>query len=82
MSIVRKTYDFLYEYFTIPLPPMKLEANPYWDMIPITPEHAKKKVEPVEDNDEYCITPIHETEVVKGQTITRAFGDLLAEEMG
>lgn len=81
MSIARKTYDFLDKYFTI-LIPQKIEKQPKWDGICITPIHNEKKVksEPIEEDDEYCITPIHETEH-KGQTITRAFGDLLPEEL-
>ena len=82
MSIVRKTYDFLDKYFTI-LIPQKIEKQPKWDGICITPIHNEKKdmIKPIDEGDEYCITPIHETSTKKGQTITRAFGDLLAEEM-
>lgn len=80
MSIVRTIWDFLYDYFTIIIP-QKIEKNPSWDGVTITPLHVEvpELFNTVEDNEEYCITPVHE-ETVKGQTITRAFGDLLAEE--
>ena len=42
MSIARKTYDFLDKYFTI-LIPQKIEKQPKWDGICITPIHNEKK---------------------------------------
>lgn len=54
----------------------------FTEVTPITPIHTEipELFDTVEETEEYCITPIHES-TKKGQTITRAFGDLLAEEL-
>lgn len=81
MSIAMKVYNFFDEYLTFIIP-QKIEDNPSWDGVTITPLHVEvpELFNTVEANEEYCITPVHE-ETVKGPTITRAFGDLLPEEL-
>lgn len=83
MSIAMKVYNFFDEYLTFIIP-QKIEDNPSWDGVTITPIHAEVPelfTNTVEDNEEYCITPIHEETKSNGQTITRKFGDLLADEL-
>lgn len=59
--------------------PVRLIPQKGYDGVSITPEHEQKRVlNKIEDDDIIVITPIHEEP--KG-TITRAFGDLLTEEV-
>lgn len=71
-------YSKLKNYWNIQKPVyLKRQAN--FDGVSITPEHNTKQVLKAQEviEDVVVITPIHEE---KG-SITRTFGDLLAEEM-
>lgn len=73
-----RSFNKLRKYWTLK-PPVYLKHQTNWNGVSITPEHQNKQVlQPVELDDEIIvITPIHQE---KG-SITRIFGDLLAEEM-
>lgn len=82
-------YDLLHfvcvDYWNIhpPAEPVRINSPmDYMEGEPITPIHTEipELFDTVEETEEYCITPVHES-TKKGQTITRAFGDLLAEEL-
>lgn len=73
-----RSFNKLRKYWTLK-PPVYLKHQTNWNGVSITPEHEEKKVlHMIEDDDIIVITPIHEEP--KG-TITRAFGDLLTEEV-
>lgn len=74
-----RTFDKLREYWTVK-PPVYLKRQPNFNGITVTPLHNEKKILMPRYDDEFVsITPIHETETKPH--ITRAWGDLLAEEV-
>ena len=81
MSFTREALKFVcHDYWNIKKP-VRLTPQPNFNGVTVTPEHNLKQVlTPSYDTECVVITPIHETETKAG-TITRAFGDLLAEEV-
>lgn len=74
-----RLFDKFRNYWTL-TPPVYLKHPKHFNGICVTPLHNEKKVLMPRYDDEFVsITPIHETETKPH--ITRAWGDLLAEEV-
>lgn len=69
--------DRLWNYWNIQKP-VRLVHQPNFDGVSITPEHTTKQVLETQEVDEeiIVITPIHNV-----GSITRCFGDILADEL-
>lgn len=78
MNNLKKAMPHTWNYWNIQKP-VRLIPQKKYDGVTITPKH-NKVLKPVVEGEILVITPIHE-ESRGNQTITRAFGDLLEEEV-